>query len=183
MILKGTIPSELGNLTNLTELELGGNQLVGCLPSSLREVSSNDFERLGQGFCGDSDSMAAICSGVSGMSDGAARDRKILECLFVSTGGDDWITSTNWNSSAALGEWRGVITDDDGRVTQLYLTGNHLAGPIPPELGYLTNLTVLGLWSNQLKGPVPSELGGLANLTELRLVGQRSYGSDSVGAR
>ena len=78
-----------------------------------------------------SESVAAICLAVSGMSDGAARDRKVLECLYASTGGVDWKTSTNWNSSASLGEWHGVKTDDDGRVTQLSLSNNELTGPLP----------------------------------------------------
>ena len=148
-----------------------------------------------------SDSVAAICLAVSGMSDGVARDRKILECLYASTGGVDWMTSTNWYSSASLGEWHGVKTDDDGRVTQLNLSNNELTGPIPSELGDLTHLsrlflsnneltghmpselgdltalTVLSLWGNNLTGTIPSELGDLTNLTHLFL-----WGNDLKGA-
>ena len=40
-------------------------------------------------------------------------------------------------------------------------------GPIPSEIGYLTNLTTLQLCGNQLTGSIPEEIGNLTNLTEL----------------
>jgi hypothetical protein len=40
-------------------------------------------------------------------------------------------------------------------------------GPIPPELGNLTNLVYLSLVQNPFSGPVPPELGNLVNLTTL----------------
>ena len=39
-----------------------------------------------------------------------------------------------------------------------------LTGEIPPEIGNLTNLTVLMLFLNQLTGTIPSEIGNLTNL-------------------
>ena len=53
--------------------------------------------------------------------------------------------------------------------TILGLSGNRLTGPIPPELGRLTNLERLQLHENGLSGPIPPELGQLANLIFLSL--------------
>ena len=131
----------------------------------------------GIGVNAQSEEGADSCLAVPGMSDGVVRDRKILECLHASTGGGEWMTSTNWNSSAALGEWHGVTTDDRGRVAQLDLLGNELTGEIPSELGDLTNLTLLSLWGNELTGEIPSELGDLTNLTHLNLAGNQLTGS------
>ena len=40
---------------------------------------------------------------------------------------------------------------------------NQLTGSIPPELGNLTELRWLGLGFNRLTGPIPAELGNLTN--------------------
>ena len=74
-----------------------------------------------------------------------------------------------WLSEAPLGEWFGVVTDSNGRVTSLTLTGNGLSGAIPPELGDLSNLRVLNLGVNELSGGIPPELANLTNLQWLDL--------------
>ena len=99
----------------------------------------------------------------------AASDRAALEALYDATGGPGWTDSTNWKTSAPIGEWFGVSTDAAGRVTWLELPGNGLKGPIPDALGNLVNLGVLNLGNNALTGPIPSELGRLVNLEWLGL--------------
>ena len=65
----------------------------------------------------------------------------------------------------------------------LILATNQLTGEIPPELGNLANLAVLGLDGNQLSGPIPAELGSLANLRHLVLSGNQLTGCIPHGLR
>ena len=49
--LSRPIPSELGNLANLQELELRDNQFSGCVPVKLLDMTSNDVASLGLPSC------------------------------------------------------------------------------------------------------------------------------------
>ena len=98
-----------------------------------------------------------------------ASDRAALVALYNATEGASWWTSTNWLSDRPLDEWHGVTTNSDGRVAGLDLSLNLLTGPLPAELGGLTNLELLDVWGNQLMGPIPAELGGLRKLVSLYL--------------
>ena len=99
----------------------------------------------------------------------SASDRAALVAFYHSTDGANWGANTNWLSDRPIGEWHGVITDSNGRVTMLDLRNNGLTGEIPPELGGLSNLTWLVLHDNELTGEIPPELGALSNLTNLSL--------------
>ena len=99
----------------------------------------------------------------------AETDREVLVAFYKATGGENWNESDNWLSDAPLGEWHGVVTNDDGRVTELVLAAKGLSGEIPPELGNLSNLTRLYLFQNKLSGEIPPELGSLSNLEQLTL--------------
>ena len=96
-------------------------------------------------------------------------DRDVLESLYNTTDGDNWINNDNWMTTAPLSDWYGVATDGDGRVTHLGLEGNQLRGGIPWQLGHLSNLESLALYENQLSRRIPSQLGSLSNLVYLGL--------------
>ncbi len=117
-----------------------------------------------------------------------SEDRAALVALYNATDGPNWIDNTNWLTGAPLGDWFGVETDASGRVIVLDLRGvwdeergqfpgNGLLGPMPPELGDLTNLERLVLFNNSLTGPIPPELGRLASLMSLSLGGNLLQGT------
>ena len=85
-------------------------------------------------------------------------ERMSLIALYDATNGASWTNSSGWLSDAPLGEWFGISTDVDGRVTELGLNGNSLEGTMPPELGDLAWLESLDLGDNALSGPIPLEL-------------------------
>ena len=126
---------------------LGENGLTSCIPGEIRDVPVNDLAQLGLDYC-----MPLASAG------DAATDRAALVALYNATDGANWHNNDNWMSNAPMGEWHGVTTDSDGRVTYLKLHNNQLTGGIPVELGDLTYLRWLGLNHNQLTGGIPAEL-------------------------
>jgi Leucine-rich repeat (LRR) protein len=62
-------------------------------------------------------------------------------------------------------------------VERLRVTINELEGPIPTEIGRLTNLDVLDAGRNLLTGTIPTEIGLMANLNTLGLEDNRLNGT------
>jgi hypothetical protein len=102
-----------------------------------------------------------------------ASDRLALEALFKSTGGAGWVRNEGWMTDADLKDWHGVTVDEEGRVTDLSLQANNLAGTLPSEIQQLSALQRLDLADNALKGSLPPELGQLGALLELYLDSNR----------
>ena len=103
-------------------------------------------------------------------------DREALVALYSATGGPNWISNDNWLSDRPTGEWEGVTTDINGRVTELDLHSTRLSGEIPPELGNLASLVWLFLHENQLSGEISPVLGNLGNLEDLDFDSNRLSG-------
>ena len=183
--LTGEIPAELGNLSNLETLWLHGNQLTGEIPHSLTGLTllaGFDFHN-NSGLCAPVDEAfqtwlqsVSTVRGSSCAPMDSAEDRAALVELYNATGGASWTNNTNWLSDRPIREWYGVSTDPDGRVSELFLSGNQLTGEIPTELGSLSNLETLSLGGNQLTGEIPTELGNFSNLETLDLGGNQLTG-------
>lgn len=97
------------------------------------------------------------------------RDEFALLAFFESANGQLWATNTNWGTDAPLAEWYGVELNARGRVRSLDLSGNNVAGRLPPEIGKLNELEELRLASNLIEGPLPPEIGSLDELRALHL--------------
>ena len=97
-----------------------------------------------------------------------ALEREALIDLYNATDGDHWNNNTNWCSDLPVGQWYGVSTDVNGRVTRLDLSAKGLNGTIPESIGNLVNLNYLNLgWNDDLGGSIPESIGNLVNLTHL----------------
>ena len=135
------------------------------------DVSPGTYFVRVEGFSGQVTGEYTLHMRVTGSGSGTETDdRAALMALYNATDGPNWANNSNWGSSLPLDRWRGVSTDDSGRVTSIALIANRLSGPIPAELGGLSNLDLLALTFNQLSGSIPAELGDLSNLKLLHLI-------------
>ena len=151
--LRGRIPAQLGNLTNLQRLDFSANEISGSIPAqlgNLRHLSS----------------LYLFHNQLSG---------RIPAELGNLTNLYDLTLSSNQLS--------GRIPTQLGNLTKIYhlnLSYNQLIGTIPAELGNLTNLKDLHLGSNQLSGSIPAQLGSLPKLIrDLTISYNALYTNDS----
>ena len=139
--LTGSVPRDLGSLTNVRSLYLSSNELTGSIPRELGNLRNLE----GLGLWGNE---------LTGPIPRELGNLTNLRWLLLSSN-----------------ELRGPIPRELGNLTNLrwlHLSWNELRGPIPRELGNLTNLNVLHLSSNELTGST-AWLANLTNLEELDL--------------
>jgi Leucine-rich repeat (LRR) protein len=148
--LIGSIPSDIGNLTGLTELFLNGNQISGSIPTEIGNLTQLQYLHL------DNNKLTgSIPSSIGNLKD--------LKNLYL-------------NKNNLSGE----IPTSIGNLSSLELflvSGNQLTGSIPSSIGNLANLTNLSLFSNKLSGSIPSSIENLANLQELSIYGNELSGN------
>ena len=99
--------------------------------------------------------------------------RYALGVLYFATNGVNWSMSDGWLTSEDECTWYGISGCQDAntdKIISIELKGNELVGTIPPELfEFIPTLVVLNLATNDLKGPIPKEIGMLSNINILEL--------------
>ena len=171
--LTGPIPPELGRLPNLQNLRLSGNELTGMIP-----VGLGDLYKLRTLDIGHNQLIGEIQVELSNLTELQSLDLGWNEL----TGGIPvWIGELSSLRSLDLNgnELTGEIPVELSNLTELQslnLGWNQLKGGIPVWLGSLPRLRSLYLSLNQLTGPIPSGLSGLADLEELGLIGNQLTG-------
>ena len=147
--LRGTIPAELGSLTELRVLSMPHNRLTGMIPPQLARLTRLHELRLSS-------------NRLTGTIPPELGDLPHLRDLALSA---NKLTGTIPRELGRL-----------GNLSSLWLSDNRLTGPIPAELGGLANLDALMLHQNELTGPIPAALGRLSNLRSLVLLNNRLTG-------
>lgn len=112
-------------------------------------------------------------------------ERDALVTLYYSTGGDSWLSKTNWlGDPGSENTWFGVTVEtinSEDHVTRLFLIANNLTGTIPAEIANLTRLEHLSIDHNNLSGAVPQEITTLTGLKRLVLDDNRLTGGIPPG--
>ena len=154
----GTIPTELGSLTNLTRLNLSNNDLNGSIPTELGNLTSLATLELQS-----NDLNGSIPTELGSLTS--------LRWLYL---GSNDLTGSIPTELGSLTALRGMFLQDNnligaiptelGSLMTLNLSNNELSGAIPTGLGSLTSLNTLYLWFNNLTGSVSVDLSSLNDL-------------------
>ncbi len=166
---RGIPPAVVVNLRRLRRLYLNDNRLTAVPLAQLEAlVSMSDpvLEELAlwgnQGLVGMENISPEL---------GRRVDRAALRALYDNNGGPGWREEENWLDEAdpfSFSVWYGVMTNDNGRVSELDLDGNGLTGELTNGLEELRGLERLDLYGNAgLSGVLPL---GLVELPELGMV-------------
>ena len=124
-------------------------------------------------------------------------EREALQTIYKAYSGDTWADEdrAGWNSDLPLGQWAGVVLDENGYVSGLTLNLPEGAFAMPDEIGNLNSLTelyidgsttlsenILGcrmlqsITIQDLYGTIPAELTACTELTYISIKGVNADG-------
>lgn len=172
--LKGSLPPELGNLSNLQELTLRTNNLSGSIPVELGNLGNLQYLILaGNNLTGEIPSQLGNLGNLLLMSLGPNQLDGNIPSQLGNLGNLQRLLISGTQITGSIPDSLGNLAN----LRDLNLTFNPLSGNIPASLGNLSNLEKLHLFSNQLSGSIPYTLGNLANLIEMLLESNQLSGS------
>jgi len=148
--LQGTIPSSLGNLSQLRVLNLAFNKLTGPIPISL--VQLHYLEKL-----------KLEMNSLSGILPSSFKDARSLREF------------TLFNNMLEGNIPEGI--SEASKLKTLNLSSNYFDGELPKGIEALAELESLELFGNKLSGTIKADLGRLRKLRELVLSYNRFEGN------
>ena len=147
--LSGNIPEELGKLKHLYHLNLSYNQLSGEIPNSIWQMPS--LKRIELQY-----------NQLSGELPQNINDLKTLDYLDLS-----------------YNQFTGEIPETICLLSDLFrleLSNNQLTGTLPENIGNLKKLEILKLANNQLSGTIPASIKQCSELTYIDLSNNQLHG-------
>ncbi|VXD15923.1 T9SS type A sorting domain-containing protein [Marinoscillum sp. 108] len=153
--LTGTIPEDVGNLSELTFLSMAGNALTGTLPTTLGNLTSVQYMYLSTNSLsgsippelGNMTSLTALTlfdNQLTGSVPAELADATALDLLYI---GDNSLSGA---LPSALGNLDMIKFD---------VRNNLLSGTIPSSFSNWINVEEFGLFGNDFEGPIPSGIG------------------------
>eukprot|EP01018_Ginkgo_biloba_P027582 Gb_38051 [translate_table: standard] len=198
----GNLPQQIGNLTNLTFLELDNNLFSGNIPPEFKRLQKlerlymrnnklqgsipreiGELKRLGE--------LSLDRNMLSGQIPESFANLQQLRYLHLTQ------NQLSGNITASLGECQNLLLLDlshnslTGNIPpevaglpylQFYLnlSSNSLQGSLPPQIGKLTMINVIDVSANKLTGTIPNTLGSCKALEYLNLSHNLLQGSTPI---
>ncbi|KAF9592305.1 hypothetical protein IFM89_013531 [Coptis chinensis] len=205
MNLKGTLGGDIGQLSELTSLDLSFNKgLTGLLSPRIGDLKQlNILILAGCGFSGSipveignlanlsflalnsnsfSGSIPASLGLLSQLYWLDLADNQLKGSLPVSSNGGPGLDKLlnakhfHFNKNQLSGRIPPMLFRSEMVLIHVLLDGNQLTGVIPDTLALVTTLEVLRIDRNSLSGIVPSNLNNLTTLNELHLANNQLSG-------
>ncbi|XP_051124221.1 receptor kinase-like protein Xa21 [Andrographis paniculata] len=188
--IKGELPKEIGNLSNLIQLELKDNDLHGSVPETFRGMSSLQGLFLGgnniegpfpQSVC-DLHALSELNlshNEFSGAIPGCIGNVTSLQRIDLGSNMFGFSLPIDmWNLVDLVGldlsrnAFDGHLSQEIGSlktINYMDVSENRLTGEIPSGFRSMTSLSYLSLAKNELEGAIPASLGEIANIAQLDL--------------
>ncbi|XP_028122555.1 probable LRR receptor-like serine/threonine-protein kinase At3g47570 [Camellia sinensis] len=179
--IKGNIPSEIGNISNLAFLYMQQNDLTGFIPSTIKALGKLQILDLSnnrlQGSIPDD-----ICQ-LKHMGDLRLNQNELFGLIPECLGNITSLRYLYLNSNKltfVIPTRLGNLKD----ILEINLSSNSLNGNLPPQIGSFKVATLIDFSMNQFTGKIPSTIIGLQNLVTLSLAHNKLQGSipDSFGS-
>jgi len=173
--ISGSLPAEIGEVRNVEVINLAFNSLEGNLPTTLGQLNSQ-LNPPGAFAINELSLEHNQFSGPLPSELGMLTRLRMLNVGFNNFDGAIPAALTNltdlqvlYLSSNQLG---GTLPESLGELTSLRFLNasqNNISGTVPPSVGALTKLNDLSMFRNRVSGSLPTELGRIAPLRHLRL--------------
>eukprot|EP00536_Pseudo-nitzschia_multiseries_P007045 jgi/Psemu1/65849/estExt_Genemark1.C_1570041 len=167
--LTGTIPTELGKLKKMVELDLDANNLSGPIPTEFgRLINAREFDLIHNQLSGP---IPTEIGNLASLATFAAEGNNLSGTIPSQVGKMENIAGLNLAHNSITGTIPPEIRFAKSSLTELVLNNNAMEGTIPTEIGRLTLLTQLVLDANRFTGTLPSQVGTMTSLTLLSVRG------------
>ncbi|XP_051181343.1 leucine-rich repeat receptor protein kinase HPCA1 [Lolium perenne] len=178
--LGGVLTPTIGNLKQLTTLILAGCSFHGNIPDELGSLPKLSYMALNSNqFSGK---IPASLGNLSSLYWFDIADNQLTGSLPISSNGGmglDKLTKTkhfHFNKNQLSGPIPDALFSPEMTLIHLLFDGNKFTGDIPDSLGFVATLEVVRLDRNSLSGPVPANLNNLTNVNELNLANNQLTG-------
>lgn len=176
--LLGTLPTEIGRIQNLESLQFPNNKLSGTLPTELGAINSNGafvLEEIGANSNSISGTIPSSLGLLTGLASLNLKSNQLSGVLPSSLATLGKLSVLYAQDNPGLG---GSLPDLSGltRLNYIDVSRARLSGTMPSSIGDLTMLQRLHLDENSLSGSLPNELTNCSQLHSLRLGSNRFTG-------